>query len=394
MHAVGERAEQLPAPRLRPPRTEGADVERAALDRCPQCGQIDTVVVGERDERRLGIDVELVGPFDEELVGARHAFAGREAGAGVDDHGVPAERTPERAQRLGDVAGADGNHTKRRRDPFGEDVALQTRCRRRLVVPPATGVGSRDGDVARAALDRRRADEPLDEDVDLAPAREADAPRLLVADAVGVDRRRLAVERRFAVLGDVGLDAAARNRPEEPARARHGELRAEWPRSAAACRDDGRERHLLALRAPLLGLLEHRLHLGSNGMGDALDDLLARVDAGELGDPLPVLAYLAGEALELDGEELKGARRRALLLVAAGGDPHRALDVDDRAVKAVAADLYTEGRREAFGRSIDALVMRVRGLPAAREAALFLAGDVDLAWRLYALGLLAEELAE
>lgn len=128
-------------------------------------------------------------------------------------------------------------------------------------------------------------------------------------------------------------------------------------------------------------------------MPDVLDELLARVEAGELGDPLPVLAYLAGEALELDEGELNGARRRALLLVAAGGDPRRELGVDDRAVKALATDLWTEERREAYGRSLDALVVRVRDLPATREAALFLAADVDLAWRLYALGLIAEELA-
>ena len=127
---------------------------------------------------------------------------------------------------------------------------------------------------------------------------------------------------------------------------------------------------------------------------DALDELLARLDTGELGDPLPVLAYVAGQAIELDDAELNGARRRALLLVAAGGDPHRELEVDDRAVKALAADLYTEERREQLGRSIDALVVRVRELSAVREAALFLAGDVDLAWRLFSLGLLAEELGE
>jgi hypothetical protein len=126
---------------------------------------------------------------------------------------------------------------------------------------------------------------------------------------------------------------------------------------------------------------------------DALDELLARVDAGELGDPLPVLAYIAGQALEVDDEELNGARRRALLLVAAGGDPHRELTIDDRPVKSLAVDLYTEARRDQLGRGIDALVLRVRELSVAREAALFLAGDVDLAWRLFALGLLAEELA-
>jgi hypothetical protein len=127
---------------------------------------------------------------------------------------------------------------------------------------------------------------------------------------------------------------------------------------------------------------------------DALAELLTRVDAGELGDPLPLLAYVAGQAVELDEAELNGARRRALLLVAAGGDPHRDLEVDDRAVKALSADLYTDDRREQLGRSIDALVLRVRELANAREAALFLAADVDLAWRLFCLGLLAEELAE
>jgi hypothetical protein len=127
---------------------------------------------------------------------------------------------------------------------------------------------------------------------------------------------------------------------------------------------------------------------------DELDLVLARVDAGELGDPLPVLAYVAGQALELPTAELNAARRRALLLVAAGGDPHRELGVDDRAVKSLAADLYDAERRAALGRSLDDLVLRVRDLPAAREAALFLVADVDLAFRLFALALLAEELGE
>ena len=125
---------------------------------------------------------------------------------------------------------------------------------------------------------------------------------------------------------------------------------------------------------------------------DELDALLARVDAGLLGDPLPVLAYLAGRAVLFDDSELNGARRRAVLLVAAGGDPHRGLEVDDRAVKALAADLYDSDRRAQLARSLDSLVVRVRDLPVAREAALFLVADVDLAWRMLALALLAEEL--
>lgn len=128
-------------------------------------------------------------------------------------------------------------------------------------------------------------------------------------------------------------------------------------------------------------------------MADVVRELLARVDSGELGDPLPVLAYLAGEEVEIPDEELNGARRRAVLLVAAGGDPHRELGVDDRAVRSLAADLFSDERRAQLGIGIDAVVLLVRELPTAREAALFLAADVDLAWRLFALGLLAEELA-
>jgi len=127
---------------------------------------------------------------------------------------------------------------------------------------------------------------------------------------------------------------------------------------------------------------------------DPLDELLLQVDHGALGDPLPVLAYVAGQAVALDEAELNGARRRALLLLAAGGDPQRELGVDDRAVKALAADLFTDERRQQLGRSLDALVLRVRDLPNAREAALFLAADGDLAWRLFSLALLAEELGD
>jgi hypothetical protein len=127
---------------------------------------------------------------------------------------------------------------------------------------------------------------------------------------------------------------------------------------------------------------------------DSVDDLLQRVDAGELGDPLPVLAYLAGARVTIDNEELRAARRRALLLLAAGGDPHRELGIDDRAVKALAADLYDEDRLGELRRGIDALVIRLRDLPRARDGALFLAADTELAWRLFALALLAEDLGE
>ena len=125
-----------------------------------------------------------------------------------------------------------------------------------------------------------------------------------------------------------------------------------------------------------------------------LDEVLAQVDDGSLGDPLPVLAYVAGQAVTIGEDELNASLRRALLLVAAGGDVRRELGVDDRAVKSLAVDLFTDERREQLARSVDALVGRVRDLPVAREAALFLAADIPLAWRLFSLALLAEELGE
>jgi len=127
---------------------------------------------------------------------------------------------------------------------------------------------------------------------------------------------------------------------------------------------------------------------------DAVVELLARVEAGELGDPPAILAYVAGRNIEIPVAELNEARRRALLLLAAGGDPHRGLDVDDRAVKALAVDLHTDGRRAELGAGLDDLALLARDLPRVRESVLYLAGDVDLAWRLYALALLAEFLGE
>jgi hypothetical protein len=120
--------------------------------------------------------------------------------------------------------------------------------------------------------------------------------------------------------------------------------------------------------------------------------LLQRVEAGELGDPLPVLAYVAGQQVELPEPELNAAKRRALLVLAAGGDPQRELDVDAPAVKSLATDIFSEERRASLGAAIDELALAARDLRATREAALFLAADVGLAWRLFALALVAEEL--
>jgi len=123
-------------------------------------------------------------------------------------------------------------------------------------------------------------------------------------------------------------------------------------------------------------------------------DILAQLERGELGNPDAVLAYLAGGEVELPDGELNEARRRALLLVAAGGDPRRELGIDDRAVKALAVDLWSEERRDRLTAGLDGLALRARGLPRVRETVLALVRDSDLAWRLFALSLLAEELGD
>ncbi len=123
-------------------------------------------------------------------------------------------------------------------------------------------------------------------------------------------------------------------------------------------------------------------------------DVLSALDRGELGDPLAVVAYLAGQRVDLPEGELNQGRRRSMLLLAAGGDPHREIGVDDRAVKALAADLHTDERQAQLAAGLDELAVLARDLASSRAAVLFLAKDVDLAWRLFALGLLAEELGE
>ena len=73
-------------------------------------------------------------------------------------------------------------------------------------------------------------------------------------------------------------------------------------------------------------------------------ELLELLEAGPGDNLLPGLAWLAGQDVELDPDEVKATVRRAELLLAAGGDPHRELELDGRAVTAVADDLDDPAR--------------------------------------------------
>ncbi|TMK95574.1 MAG: hypothetical protein E6G42_02420 [Actinobacteria bacterium] len=107
-----------------------------------------------------------------------------------------------------------------------------------------------------------------------------------------------------------------------------------------------------------------------------------------------VLASVAGAHVPLDEDDRRGAVRRALLLLTAGGDPSRGLDLDGRAVRALASDLDEPARREALGAALVELSAEAEGLPHVSEALHGLTDAPDVAWRAYACSLLARELGE
>jgi hypothetical protein len=111
-------------------------------------------------------------------------------------------------------------------------------------------------------------------------------------------------------------------------------------------------------------------------------------------DALAVLAWLAGADVQVNEDELRGALRRSLLLLASGGDPHRTLELDGRAVVALAAELDRPERRDELTRGLTGLRTESEGLSGVSMALDGLLGDGDLAWRAYAAGLIGEELAE
>jgi hypothetical protein len=99
---------------------------------------------------------------------------------------------------------------------------------------------------------------------------------------------------------------------------------------------------------------------------------------------LASVAWIAGRSVELDEDERRGAVRRALLLLAAGGDPSRDLTLDSRAVTALAADLDRAERRAELTAALESL----------RSGAEALLADPERAWLAFACSVLAEELAD
>ena len=104
-----------------------------------------------------------------------------------------------------------------------------------------------------------------------------------------------------------------------------------------------------------------------------------------------MLCWLAGRAVQVDPNDVRAALRRADLLLAAGGDPRRPLELYGRAVTALATDLDEPSRRADLARGLAALEPELAGLRGAGEALRLLRSDPELAWQVYALALLADD---
>lgn len=127
-------------------------------------------------------------------------------------------------------------------------------------------------------------------------------------------------------------------------------------------------------------------------MREALELVEARLEAGEAAEAL--LAFVAGVQVTIPQDELQAASRRAMLVLAAGGDPHRELELDSRAVQVLARDLDSPERRESLQQSLGSLKGAAAALPLTSALRGRLEDDPGLAWSAFALALLADELGD
>lgn len=107
---------------------------------------------------------------------------------------------------------------------------------------------------------------------------------------------------------------------------------------------------------------------------------------------LVVLCWLVKDEVAVDEDELNGARRRAMFVLAAGGDPYRDVDLDSVAAERLAGELDSPERRARLAGALGGLP--ADDLTSVRAAVELLRTDSELAWRSFALSLLADELAD
>ena len=107
-----------------------------------------------------------------------------------------------------------------------------------------------------------------------------------------------------------------------------------------------------------------------------------------------MLALVALDSVPLDADELGASVRRALLVLAAGGDLRRELTLDDPAVTRLAEDLDDPVRRAALASALQGLRSLAGELPAAAAMLDALLADPERAWRALATAILADALTE
>jgi hypothetical protein len=125
-----------------------------------------------------------------------------------------------------------------------------------------------------------------------------------------------------------------------------------------------------------------------------LEELEPRLREWGDGQACAMLALVAREGVSLPEEEVGAALRRALLVLAAGGDPHRELELEGKGVTGVADDLDSPDRRKELRAAIRALRGEAEGLPRAAFLLDAMLEDDELTWRSLAVALLADELSE
>ena len=134
--------------------------------------------------------------------------------------------------------------------------------------------------------------------------------------------------------------------------------------------------------------------MSEDALGAWLGQLEEAVAAGEDPGADVALVYLVREEVLLDEDELHGALRRAVLLLATGGDPYRDLELRGRAVTALADDLDAPAQRAELLAALEEVAELVAGLPHLTARLAALRNDPDRAWLTLALALLAGELDE
>ena len=119
---------------------------------------------------------------------------------------------------------------------------------------------------------------------------------------------------------------------------------------------------------------------------DVLRQIEEMLAAGGQEEGVVSLALVAGSEIELPEDELNASLRRAMLLLAAGGDPHRELELHGRAVTALPE------RRRQLAEKLATLRAPAGGMALVEGALARLLADQDLAWQAFACAVLAHEL--